>query len=267
MQCIFFTEQSYTDQCFCRLCNQFLPKTLRFSLQRHKSSRIRLTPNSWMVCRFPAFASGNSCFISSPVQKLKNSAKQNSWRVCRFSPWNLARCFRIWLGAFGKAGFFRCQSAPVPLSLFCATALCKSYKKRSFLRLFAGFFMEESCRGFFASNWLCSKPGRSLCERIKLTFATAPGCLHSLSLGRHDCFGRLCNQFLPKTLRFSLQRHKTQEFCKAEFLDSTPVSALLCFFRQWNRRAASGFGLGLLVSQGFLGAKAPLDPLCHAFLI
>ena len=99
---------------FGRLCNQFLPKTLRFSLQRHKSSRIRLTPNSGTVCRFPAFASGNSCFISSPVQKLKNSAKQNSWRVCRFSPWNLARCFRIWLGVFGKAGFFRCQSTPGP---------------------------------------------------------------------------------------------------------------------------------------------------------
>ena len=57
-----------------------------------------------------AFASGNSCFISSPVQKLKNSAKQNSWRVCRFSPWNLARCFRIWLEGLGKVGLFRCQS-------------------------------------------------------------------------------------------------------------------------------------------------------------
>ena len=89
----------------------------------------------------------------------------------------------------------------------------KSCKKLCFLRLFAGFFMEESCRGFFASNWLCSKPGRSLCERIKLTFATAPGCLHSLSLGRHDRFGRLCNQFLPKTLRFSLQRHKSCKKC------------------------------------------------------
>ena len=33
------------------LCNQFLPKTLRFSLQRHKSSRIRLSPNSGTVCR------------------------------------------------------------------------------------------------------------------------------------------------------------------------------------------------------------------------
>ena len=107
-----------------RLVTPVLPTALS------KSSRIRLTPNSWMVCRFPAFASGNSCFISSPVQKLKNSAKQNSWRVCRFSPWNLARCFRIWLGAFGKAGFFRCQSAPVPLSLFCATALCKSSRIR-----------------------------------------------------------------------------------------------------------------------------------------
>ena len=87
-------------------------------------------------------------------------------------------------------------------------------------------FMEESWFGFLIAGGLCSKPGRSLCERINLDFTTAPGCLHSLSLGRHDHFGRLCNQFLPKTLRFSLQRHKAQEFCKAEFLDSLPVS---CF--------------------------------------
>ena len=49
------------------------------------------------------------------------------------------------------------------------------------------------------------------------------------SFGRHDRFGRLCNQVLPKKLRFSLQRHKTQEFCKAEFLDCLPVFALECF--------------------------------------
>ena len=109
--------------CFCRLCNQFLPKTLHFSLQRHKSC-----------------------------------------------------------------------------------------KKCSFLRLFAGFFMEESCFGFLIAGGLCSKLGRSLCERIKLTFATAQGCLHSLSLGRHDRFGRLCNLGLSKKQRFSLQRHKTREF-------------------------------------------------------
>ena len=34
--------------------------------------------NSWRVCRFTAFASGNSCFTNSRVQKLKNSAKPNS---------------------------------------------------------------------------------------------------------------------------------------------------------------------------------------------
>ena len=88
----------------------------------------------------------------------------------------------------------------------------QSCKKCSFLRLSAGFFMEESCRGFFVSNWLYSKPGRSLCERIDLDFATAPGCLHSLSLGRHDRFGCLCNLGLSKKQRFSLKWHKTWEF-------------------------------------------------------
>ena len=84
-----------------------------------------------------AFASGNSCFISSPVQKLKNSAKQNSWTVCRFSLWNSARCFRIqrkltsglWLGAFGKKRIFMCQSTFA--TRFClrhCVFLCKGTK-------------------------------------------------------------------------------------------------------------------------------------------
>ena len=72
---------------------------------------------------------------------------------------------------------------------------------------------------------LHSKPRKSLCDRILLTFTTVSRCLHSLTFGRHDRFGCLCNQILPKKLRFSLQRHKTQEFCKAEFWDSMPVSA------------------------------------------
>ena len=84
---------------------------------------------------------------------------------------------------------------------------------RRILGLFAGFFMEESWFGFLIAGGLCSKPGRSLCERIDLDFATAPGCLHSLSLGRHDRFGRLCNLGLPKTLRFSLRRHKSCKSC------------------------------------------------------
>ena len=113
-----------------------------------------------------------------------------------------------------------------PKSFLC-NSLVQSCKKRSFLRLFAGFFMEESCRGFFVSNWLCSKPGRSLCERIKLTFATAPGCLHSLSLGRHD-----------------------------RFCGCLPVSVLECFLVIGTRRVVSGFGSRLLISRGFFDAKA-----------
>ena len=196
--------------------------------------------------------------------------------------------------------------------------------------------MEESWFGFLIAGGLCSKPGRSLCERIKLTFASAPGCLHSL---RSVDMTVLAPE-QPSLVQ--LPCAKTQEFCKAEFLDSTPVSALPCFLRQWNqrsdyriqrklnsgfgsrflerhgffdakaplqswfakdtaffsakaqnsrirlapnsrnslpvsvlecfpafgsRRSASGFGLGLLVSSGFFDAKAPPDPLCHAFLI
>ena len=52
-----------------------------------------------------AFASGNSCFISSPVQKLKNSAKQNSWTVCRFSLWTVFPPL--------KPAFFFPNSAPL----------------------------------------------------------------------------------------------------------------------------------------------------------
>ena len=67
-------------------------------------------------------------------------------------------------------------------------------------------------------------------------------------------FGSLCNLGLSKKLRFSLQRRKTREFGEAEFWDCTPVLAFETgiFFR--------GFGLGLLRSQGFIGAKASLDP-------
>ena len=134
-------------------------------------------------------------------------------------------------------------------------------------------------------------------------------------------FGSLCNQVLPKTLRFSLQRHKTPEFGEAEFSDCLPVFALECFSafdtgglwlwlgafeksrlyrcqstpgppmpcfvaqsfvlaskkpslvqlpcaktREFGEAEFSDFGLGLLRSQGFIGAKAPLDPLCRFFV-
>ena len=139
----------------------------------------------------------------------------------------------LWLGAFGKAGLFRCQSAfAISFCLRHCISLCKGTKAPEFglrriLGWFAGFFMEESCRGFFASNWLCSKPGRSLCERIKLTFATAPGCLHSLSLGRHDRFGCLCNPGLLKNCVFLCKGKKLKNSAKQN-------SWRVCRFSPWN---------------------------------
>ena len=102
--------------------------------------------------------------------------------------------------------------------------LCKGTKLQTVRRN----FMEESWFGFLIAGGLCSKPGRSLGERINLDFATAPGCLHSLSLGRHDRFGCLCNQFLPKTLRFSLQRHKSSRIRRSRIL------GIVCRFSLWN---------------------------------
>ena len=51
--------------------------------------------------------------------------------------------------------------------------------------------------------------------------------------------------------------------------DNMPVLALELgtLFPNSAKAGFGGFGLGLLIGQGFLGAKAPLDPLCHAFLI
>ena len=76
--------------------------------------------------------------------------------------------FLIRNGFFDAKAGHSDQRFGIEILMLCINALCQNRKKLRFLRLFAGFFMEESCRGFFASNWLCSKSGRSLCERIKL---------------------------------------------------------------------------------------------------
>ena len=80
-------------------------KDTAFFSAKAQNSGIRLSRIPGIVCRFPAFASGNSCFISSPVQKLKNSAKQNSWRVCRFSLWNSGAVSGFGLGLLVSRGF------------------------------------------------------------------------------------------------------------------------------------------------------------------
>ena len=72
MRCIFFTEQSYTDQRFGCLCNPGLLK---------------------------------NCVFLCKGKKLKNSAKQNSWRVCRFSLWNSGAVSGFGLGLLVSRGF------------------------------------------------------------------------------------------------------------------------------------------------------------------
>ena len=125
---------------FGRLCNQVLPKTLRFSLQRQKAPEFGFRRILGLYAGF--------LFYQRLVPKLQKAALFAI--VCRFSLWNSARCFRIqrklnsglwlgafgkvwlfrcqsgirglWLGAFGKKRFFRCQSTPGPpyaVSFFC----------------------------------------------------------------------------------------------------------------------------------------------------
>ena len=66
-------------------------------------------------------------------------------------------------------------------------------------------------------------------------------------------FGSLCNLGLSKTLRFSLQRHKTAKSCA--FCDSLPVFALECFSANETGFLIRGFGslynLGLPKEQRF----------------
>ena len=102
-----------TELRFGSLCNLGLSKKLRFSLQRHKSSRIRHSPNSGDSLPVSAFASGNSYFINSLVQKLQNSAQAEFWDctpVLAFETGILG----LWLGAFGKVGAFSVPKPVIP---------------------------------------------------------------------------------------------------------------------------------------------------------
>ena len=85
--------------------------------------------------------------------------------------------------------------------------------------------MEESWFGFLIAGGLCSKPGTYFCN--------CPRMSPLASLGRHDRFGRLCNLGLPKTLRFSLQRHKTP--------DSTPEFYGGILFWLWESKRNCAF--------------------------
>ena len=91
--------------CFCRLCNQVLPKKLRFSLQRHKSSRIlqsRILGEFAGFLLLPPLQSGfakETAFFFAKAQKLQNSAKPNSGDCL---PVSALECF----SAYGTGNLF-----------------------------------------------------------------------------------------------------------------------------------------------------------------
>ena len=89
---------------FCRLCNFDLPNKQRFSLQRHKSTRIRLVPNSWIV--MPVFCGtelrfGSLCNLGLS-KKLRFSLQRHKTRE------------------FGEAEFSDC----LPVSSFASENSC-----------------------------------------------------------------------------------------------------------------------------------------------
>ena len=116
--------------------------------------------------------------------------------------------------------------------------LCKGTKAQEFCKAEFWESLPGFCGGilpgFCIAGDLYSKPGKSLCERIPLTFTTASRCLHSLTFGRHD---RFC---IWKLLFYQQPCAKAQEFCKAEFWESLPVSALVCVF---------ACGTGILIAE------------------
>ena len=116
--------------------------------------------------------------------------------------------------------------------------------------------------GFCIAGDLYSKPRKSLCDRIPLTFVTASRCLHSLCSVDMTAFAAFATRFCLRHCVFLCKGTKAQEFCKAEFLDSLPVSALELgtLFPNSAQAEFGSFGLGRLERNGFLCAKAPLDP-------
>ena len=62
-----------------------------------------------------------------------------------------------------------------------------SLQRHKSSRQYAGVLWRDLA-DFRIAGDLHSKPRKSLCDRIPLTFATVSRCLHSLTFGRHDRF-------------------------------------------------------------------------------
>ena len=99
------------------------------------------------------------------------------------------------------------------------------------------FSMEGSCIGFWKS-----KANSTFCKVVKQKGETF----------WHRKSHLLCNCLVPKPENSAKPNSRTVSRFPPRYAFS-PLIPAVC-----------GFGLGLLRSQGFIGAKAPLDPLCRA---
>ena len=267
--------------CFGRLCNQFLPKKTAFFSAKAQNPRIRRSrilgivcrltywnvfrlwnrrsdsglwlgafgrsgffrcqsrsfrPAFWLPCVIPtnAFAAGNSCFTNSCVQKLKNSAKPNSGDGLPDFLW------RNLILAFGKAGetsLLKMRQKSRERGAFASGNFCfissrvhKSCKKLRFLRYSAKQNSWIVCRGFRMARGWHSKPRKSLCDRIHLTFATVSRCLHSLRSVDMTAFASGNSCFISSPVQ------KLKNSAKQN-------SWTVCRFSLWNSARCSGLWL------------------------
>ena len=150
----------------------------------------------------------------------------------------------------------------IPTSAFAAFAimlcqrhcvfLCKGTKAKEFCK---AEFLDSLPVFALARGWH-SKPRKSLCDRIPLTFTTVSRCLHSLRSVDMTAFASGNSCFTNSLVQ------KLQNSAQAEFWDCTPVLAFETgiFFSRIQRKLNSGLGLRFLIRQGFRCQSTPGPP-------
>ena len=104
-------------------------------------------------------------------------------------------------------------------------------------------------------------------------FAKAQNLRIRLAPNSWDCYAGFCvaQSFVLAAFATLVCQRNCVFLCKGTKLKNSakPNSRTVCRFPPWYAflpliPAVWGFGLGLLGGQGFIGAKASLDPLCRA---
>ena len=116
-------------------------------------------------------------------------------KLCSFAPAPKNAVHFLYGAAFHRPALLPPLQSVFAKDTAFLSAKAQKLQKAALFAVICRNFMEESCRGFFVSSWLYSTPGRSLCERINLDFATAPGCLHSLRSVDMTVFAMVCRGF------------------------------------------------------------------------